>query len=500
VLDGRPATESGVLGVGVATPVTIRRAVPGRVGPIARTLLLFASVGAGAGAVGVLSVASPIWAIGSVVAAAAIVLIAVDVRMLPPFLVVAVFAEGVSVGGLNIGRIIGPLALAAVAYYLLSGGRSDLRVNWLLAVSVALGFWILVSVYWTADTHFAFVWVFRWALSFGFAVAFAVIVREERHVGWVLSAFVVAALVFGIVGLLTYVTSGGLARGSGLTGDPNQFATYEALAVPAVLVSARIWRGAHRQFALYAALALIVLAIGASYSRGGVVTLGAVIIGTLLVSWRVFFSAARQKGVYMITLVFVGWLALLLGSTAYQHRIETIFTGQDRGSGRTDLWAAAWTGYKEQPYLGLGGGGFESRSLDLLHATPGVNIAASYVAAGRPVHNAYLESLVDLGPLGLALFLAVVGLTISYIVRAAQRFRAVGAEQLWRMSICLAVELAGLTMAMIFLSIELGHMLWIFVGLALALDAMSKRELGAAKAASDRPRQLSEVAGAGART
>ena len=113
----------------------------------------------------------------------ACVAIAVDVRTLPPLLVVAVFAEGVSVGGLKIGRLMGPLAVAVVLYYVLSRGRVDIRAYPLLAVSVALGVWILFSFYWADNSHYVITWVFRWALSFAFAMAFAVLVRDEKHVG-----------------------------------------------------------------------------------------------------------------------------------------------------------------------------------------------------------------------------------------------------------------------------------------------------------------------------
>jgi O-antigen ligase len=345
-----------------------------------------------------------------------------------------------------------------------------------MVAAIEFGIWIVFSLYWATDNHFAVVWFFKWALSLGFAVAFAVLVQEEKHVTAVLAAFVVAAVAFGLVGLLTYVGSGGASRGSGLTGDPNQFAAYEALAVPAALVLAGTERWSGRRPPLYFGIAVIVLSIVASYSRGGFLTLGVILVGTLAVSWRVFFRSPTEKGTYIGLLVFVGWIILVVGSTAYVHRIDTIFTGSDRGSGRTDLWSAAWRGYTQHPYLGLGAGGFEAHSLDLLHTTPGVDITASYVRADRPVHNAYLESLVDLGPLGLALFLAVVGLTFSYLVRSARRFRLAGRGRLWRMTVGLTVSYVGLAGAMLFLSIGLGHMLWIFVGLALALDTMSGRE------------------------
>lgn len=436
-------------------------------------MLVFVVAIAAALAIGGLSASKPHIAVGLVVAAAAAVLVALNMRMLPPLLVVTVFAEGVSVGGFHVGRVVGLLALAAVAYFLLAGGRADLRANLLILCAGALGFLILLSFYWAPSLQFAVKWFFEWALSLAFAVAFAVLVRTERHLRAVLIAFVWAAAVFGVVGLLTFLASGGVSRGTGLTGDPNQFATYEALALPVALALAARERVPHRRLPFYGVILVVILAIVASYSRGGVVTLGVLIVGTLFAPRYVFFRNRAQKGTYLLILLASAWLVALVGSTAYVHRLGTLLTGSDRGSGRTDLWAAAWNGYSHHQYAGLGAGGFEARSLDLLHATPGVNIAASYVQAGRPVHNAYLEMLVDLGPAGLILFLALVGLALFYLLRSGRRFRARGDIERARIAITLGVALLGLSASMIFLSIELGHMLWAFAGLALALDRAS---------------------------
>jgi len=457
--------------IGASTPrADLRGPAVNRGGALLIVLLLALAL-----AVGALSTTNPYYAIGIVVAAGTALLIVADIRMLPSILVVAVYAEGISVGGFNLGRVVGVLTLAAVCYYLLAGGRADLRPNALLAVGCALGIWILLSLYWAANSHFVYLWFFKWGLSCAFAIAFAVLVRTEQDVRRVLAAFLVAAVAFGSLALLQYLGTGGPTRSSGLTGDPNQFASFQALAVATALVLSCRERLPHRRLVYYAAIVLIAFSIGSSYSRGGIITLVVVVLATLVTPWRTFFRSRSQKAIFTLILVAAAWSVAIIGSTAYQQRLSTILTGSDRGSGRTDLWAAAWNGYTHHPYFGLGAGGFEAASLDLLHSTPGVNITASYVASGRPAHNAYLDALTDLGPVGLALFLAAIVLTFAYLVRCAGRFRARGEIPLQRMSVALAVALVGLSASMLFLSIGLGHMLWIFVGLALALDRMSVR-------------------------
>ncbi len=440
-------------------------------------------------AVGALSAKRPVYAIGVVVAAAVVLLIARNIRALPPILIATVFTEAVSVGGLSVGRLVGVVALAVLAYYLLAGGKADLRVNALLVVGAACGLWILLSVYWAADSHFVYVTFFQWALSFAFMLVFAILVRTEAHVKTVLFAFVASAVLFGAVGFLTYAGTAVEGRVSGFAGDPNLFATYQALAVPAALVLAAIERRPNVRAALYAAVVLAVITIAASFSRGGLITLGVIIAVTVVSPWHVFFRRSAQKLTYVLALVFAGWIVALLSSAAYLERIQTIFNGEGRGSGRTDLWDAALNAYSQHTALGLGGGGFEANSLTYLHNTPGVDIAASYVAAGRPVHNAFIEMLVDLGPIGLALLSALLGLSFWYLGRSALRFRAGGEVGLQRVTLALIAALLGLTVSMIFLSIEFAKPIWIFAGLALALDRMSDPEAAAVRAAPIRRRR-----------
>src|SRR5439155_2706068 len=200
------------------------------------------------------------------------------------------------------------------------------------------------------------------------------------------------------------------------------------------------------------------------------------ILATLLLPWRAFFRRPQQKLAYILCLAVAVGVALAAGSTTAVSRAQTIIhPGSDRGSGRTDLWDAAWHGYSRHPWLGLGAGNFRAHSLDLLMTTPGVNIRAHYVAPGREVHNAYLETLTELGPVGFVLFLLVLTLTAWYCVRSFRRARARGHDLLERYALSMLVSLLGYACGALFLSNELSKALWVFVGLALALDAITRR-------------------------
>jgi O-antigen ligase len=69
------------------------------------------------------------------------------------------------------------------------------------------------------------------------------------------------------------------------------------------------------------------------------------------------------------------------------------------GSYRIDLWESAWRQYEGNPVLGGGAGSFEQHWL----------ADRSFEHKVRDAHNLYVETLAELGPLGLALLLLALG-------------------------------------------------------------------------------------------
>ena len=96
------------------------------------------------------------------------------------------------------------------------------------------------------------------------------------------------------------------------------------------------------------------------------------------------------------------------------------------------------------------------------------------------MHNSYLEALVELGPVGLALLVAVIAVTDWMLMRVFARARAQRDDVTRIVAATLLLALLSLAISMGFLSIALNKPLWIIVGLALALDRMVARPATAA--------------------
>ena len=433
-------------------------------------LLLLAAV------VGALVVVKPFYAVALVLGAAVVVVIARDADALPLVLVATMFTESLSLGpALRVGRLAGVLAIAVLAYSLLMHLRPQLRWNPLVALALGYGLWMAISLYWASDTHWVLTELDSWGLAMAYMLTFALLVRTPQQLTSVLTTLSLGSFVFGLVSFVTYASSNDTARGDGLQGDPNYFAVYQTIALPATLTLAATARRPAVRALLYGVVGVIVLSVVSSLSRGGLIALGVVVLSTIVLPWRTFFRRRSQKASYVGFLALAVAAAVALGSTSFVARAQTIIHPSDRGSGRTDLWNATWNAYTHHPWLGIGEGNFRAESLQWLAATPGVDLAAPWINSGKEVHNAYLETLTELGPVGIALFGGVILGTFWFCVRSYRRARAHGHELLQRYSLAVAVGLLGYVIGAIFLSNELSKALWVLVGIALALDAMTRR-------------------------
>lgn len=441
---------------------------------------------------GALATVSATYAVALVIGVLLLVLVGTQIDTLPVFLVFTMFAESLALGpGVRVGRIAAALALIVVVLYVLQRGTRGLRFSALFAAALANGAWICTSALWVNSTS-AFVGYFgRWVLAAIYMVTFAVLIRTKRELHIVFVSLGVGALIFGAVSFVGYVTQGStyLAEGLGATGgasDHNYFAVYQVVALPAVLALTALERRRSRRVLWFAVVGVIVLSVVASLSRTGLLALGGAVLLTLVLPWRLFFRRRSQKMSYLFALVAAGAVVAASGSSPFLQRAQTIIKTDPvvghAGSGRIDLWRAAWTGYQRHPILGLGAGGFPPLSVELLQATPGADASAAYARGGMVVHNMYLETLTEMGPVGELLLLGLLFLAGRAFLHAFRRSREAGDRELETISIALLISLVAYCIAGFFLSIEANKPLWILIGLALALDVMTRRLAAAPRA------------------
>lgn len=417
-----------------------------------------------AAALGLLPLGGPTWAGVAALAlvAAGAVLWFRRFDLLLHLLVLSYFVESVGVGPIRVGRVLAVLALLLlVGRILLTTWRPRLALSPGVLLPVGLlVIWVWTSGLWATDTR---AWAYalgQIALALAYFVTFALVLERREQVYELLQTVVGGAVFAATVGFVQ--VAAGAARAEGLQGDPNIYALYQVAALPA---AAWLATGgpAPRRWAGWAAIPVLLASVAATQSRGGLVAASAVL---LLMAVRGDLGAPL-RGHRAATLTVVG--GLVAGAAFTAMTVSTRFQPErvlsDRASGRLDIWFVAFREWQAHPLLGIGGGGFKPRSVDLLVTEPGVQLLQSHLllSSGIEVHNIYLEMLVEYGLVGFALFLAVLTATTVHLARAARS----GDPGLRTLPMILVAFLA----ASFFLSIVNNKLLWILVGLAAVAGA-----------------------------
>ncbi|MGH2556940.1 MAG: O-antigen ligase family protein [Actinomycetota bacterium] len=421
--------------------------------------------------IGVLVPISPTLAVAALVAVVAAPAAVIRPRLIPHVLVVAVFAEALTIGGVTVGRLVAPLALVAV---ISQAATAPLRLRHAgLTVGLIIGYASLAvaSLAWTVDVRATFDALASLGISLAYMGAFATLVRTPRDLRALMWTMLGSSIVLGWLWITQFAS--GVDRRFSTAGDPNFFAALQVAVIPLVVVLASSQRSPGRRLVMYLAIAIIADSIISTLSRGGFVTLLMVSLLLAFLPARALFRSRREKAAFF-TAAAVG-LAILLPlawgplGERFQQGFQQSHVAGDRG----DLWMAAMHGYALHPLTGLGYGGFEATSFQLLRSTPGVNLAAhARFRDGEFAHSAYLGSLAELGPLGLLLFVGVLGAAALSLRRTARRAIASGDSFIRSVANAVLVGLLAFSASSILLSTETSRALWLIVGLSLALPGM----------------------------
>ena len=119
---------------------------------------------------------------------------------------------------------------------------------------------------------------------------------------------------------------------------------------------------------------------------------------------------------------------------------------------------------------GVGAGNFRDSSAHYVLTEPGAIANTEFIIdQPRFAHNIYLEILAELGVIGLALFLALVGATIGTGVRAARKFAVYDDTDMALLSRAVVVAVVALLAMDFFLSDQFSKQLWLLLALCPAL-------------------------------
>jgi putative inorganic carbon (HCO3(-)) transporter len=300
------------------------------------------------------------------------------------------------------------------------------------------------------------------------ALVLAALTNTERRLElmtWV-SAFSIA--LYGIKGGLFALRTGGQFQiaGPDMTqlADNNQLALGLCMMLPLLLHLFRFAQRSSVRFLLIATMLLNVLAIVASYSRGGLLTLG---IGMVALLWRSRYRWIIGGLAGLAMLVAVPFIPQQL-----QSRYQSIETYQEDNSAnlRFEWWKMGLRIAQERPIVGGGFNVFNDERV-YPHFHP-------YADHPRDVHSIYFEMLGEHGFVGLGIFvtlLVAAFFTCGATARRAERHpgleRSADLARMLQVSIvCYAVGGALLTLATFIVFYQV-------LGLIMAVDGYVRRTI-----------------------
>jgi hypothetical protein len=337
-----------------------------------------------------------------------------DADLIMPALIYSMWFEGLAVGQLSVGRVMALLVPVVIALRMVTSSWKPPAFEPRAWLPVAL-----LTIWAVASAFYAVSGLNLWALNLGtfmLGVAYylgaAVFSKGPQQIETLLRRWVLLGVPIAVLGLLIFLLLG--SRVFGLTGGPNTYAAYVQMLIPLVVVFARRASG-WKRVGYWALIPIYLGALLSTGSRGGLIGTGVVGVYVLLTLPRV---PLRRRAIIAI-FGFAGMVGVfLLFGLLSSDRFSIGAILSSRGTGRLDIWKAALQVLQGHWIFGLGLGGFSPNAIVLIQNTNNVNLAilqnTEVVQQGGIVaQNVYLQLMLDLGIIGLVLYLGVICSTLK---------------------------------------------------------------------------------------
>jgi len=376
-------------------------------------------------------------------------------------------------GPVRIALLTGIVALAAHGVDRMSGHVAAPRWPAEIRLTVLLFIWAVATVpfsFWPSGSIEVLFSLYLKSIAVCFLLA--TVVDSRRRLLIVCTVLVACAIPISITALdhfrLGMNRPGSTNRIEGygtsaLAGNPNDLAFLLNLVIPLTAVLCLSAKTFVRQVVLLGVLALSVAGVVVSFSRGGFIALA--------VTGLLFLLRLTRRGAILPLVVVVGGaLALvMLAPAGYGERLGTVSnidadaTGSAQGRWRDTVLAAQFA--LRHPLVGAGAG-MDFLALNQLRGPAWVS-----------VHNVYLNYAVDLGLLGLGLFLAIFGKALRGVVRVERQLGQRGStDVLGSLAAGVRISLLAFAAGSFFHPIAYHAYFYLVVGLAVAMARINQLE------------------------
>jgi putative inorganic carbon (hco3(-)) transporter len=344
----------------------------------------------------------------------------------------------------------------------------------LLLVAVFI-IWLALSMLWAEKPGMSLTALQPWvacALMFTVLMTLDLSPAQIRMIAYSFIVGVTFSVAIGLIGGVKPPTETSAVRDDGrLRGgldDPNYLA---AGIVPSIVMAAGLVPGVRNRagrFALAGMAVILLLGLAATESRGGLM---AAVVATGL---SVIVAKRSRAVVVALIAIAIGCVAIFFASTpdAWKRVTHTA----DKGNGRSSLWVVGGRIWKDHPVAGVGLDNYRVYAPRYVSG-PGELTFVNFIAE-RPhvVHNVYLQTMVEVGLVGLGLFLALIASSLAAAIRAARRFEARGDFESAALSRAVFVGVIAALVASFFISNGSGFQIWVLLAFGPMLLRLARRQ------------------------
>lgn len=316
------------------------------------------------------------------------------------------------------------LAVVTIAAWLFSKERKIPPLQFAAWATGFFLFWMTVNSFFAQDPDWSWpLWDRTWKIyALGLLIAATAVNKARIHA---LIWIIVASLAYyGVKGGLFTIATGGhyhvMGPSSTIIGDNNQLALALLMAIPLAnylrVQTEKRWI----RLILLAAILLSVVSIIGSYSRGGILGLGVLVLVSLF--------RTRRKLVYIVLAAAVIVPAFFFMPEHFFDRLHTLndISSDASFNGRLMAWKVAFMSANDLFPFGAGFSGLQRQTI-FHHYLPG--------ELPHAAHSIYFQVLGDHGFVGLALYLAILVATFVNCIRLQKATKAVP-ELRWINDLC----------------------------------------------------------------
>jgi hypothetical protein len=298
--------------------------------------------------------------------------------------------------------------------------------------------WMTLTMIWSVLPQLSLVGNFYWQLGLFTKISLVSLAyltfiasREPQHSAFLFRLFIIASLPIVIYGLLqtinrdpiTWWLMGKVVFST--FGNPNYLAGYLIMVMPPTLIESL--RSQNHRWRIFCALLLVgqLICFIATDSRGGFIAGFVALALCLYWSWRFNAIHAQRLAQSLILLSLIMTLMIGLGGETLGDALRQAGFVKNLGSVETRqyAWETAWHMVALRPQ-GWGMGAFEIMHLN--YATPGFMTYAQkflipFGAVMDRTHNLWTEIGVELGVIGLLIWIGLLAVVGNTVLRHCER-------------------------------------------------------------------------------